>query len=724
LATGKYTLTLRSYGTPSPATGPGGQGVSGFQDSLGGSLDGNNSGTPGSNFQITFQVSTPPVAIGIPDFARGPSNTDALAFSTSVADGSTFALSYTNPAASPASATATITFSANAATLQRNIQAALTGGALAAQIGTDSAAQNTPNAVVVVTNDNAAGANVLVTFQSALAQDTNQLLASSTPGVSIGLATINVANNIAGNGIPIALSSGQGVTSGSFTLHYNPNLLSIEGVTQSAALSRTAGASFTLISNTAVGSSGTAVFSLSSPSSVGSAAAPMTLGSILATVPMSAAASYDAKQLLHFSGELLNGTAGPIAVTNQDGVQVVAYLGDVTGTGGPFTIRDAADVAGVAGALANTSAQSIPGFDAFPTLDPAIIGDVSIQGAVNFTDANVMTQQVSGTDHPTIPYAPIGLGITPTGPDPTLMVSAGVWTTEGGQEEVTVPVVIDTARPQGSTGMVDAILALTFNPTVFDVSAADVRLGSVPAVGNGWHLATAVNDLSGVIGAELYSDTPILSTTGGSLLIITMHARESVPPGAPTPASIDTSPLIAPLSIVPYVDPSGGLRIYQTQVSDTHGAFVLHTATGTDLGPLPQFTESNDSALKANPQKAAAFPPVPQPGELWAKGAIEDVRNAAEDLLEVIHGTGQILVLPDEIYIPPALLDRVYGEQDQLAQDGLPPNLDVMALSGPVEWPHDWLDGTKLFPDMVDDLTSEGPVGNKECWASRKAQAI
>ena len=423
--------------------------------------------------------------------------------------------------------------------MQSNIQAALTNGVLAPQIGTNPAAQNTPNSVVVVTNDNAAGANVLVTFQSALAQANDKLLESDTPGVSISLANVNVANNIAGNGIPIGLSSGQGVTSGSFTLQYSPNLLSIKGVVPSAALSATAGTSFTLISNTVLGSSGTAVFSLSSPSSISSTAAPITLGSIMATVPLSATANYDAKQLLHFSSEQLNGTAGPIQVTNQDGVQVLAYLGDVTGTGGPLNISDAVDIAGVAGAIANTAAQTMPGFDAFPNLDPAIIGDVSMQGSVNFTDANVMTQQLSGTAHPTIPYAPIGLVITPTGPDPTLMVGTGLWTADAGQGMVTVPVNIDTARPPGSSGMVDAILAMSFDSKVFDVSAGDVRLGAVPAAGSGWHLSTEINELSGLIGVEIYSANPIQSSVGGSLLTIVMHVCASVPAGlAARPRSI------------------------------------------------------------------------------------------------------------------------------------------------------------------------------------------
>ena len=53
---------------------------------------------------------------------------------------------------------------------------------------------------------------------------------------------------------------------------------------------------------------------------------------------------------------------------------------------------------------------------------------------------------------------PAGLSITPAGPDPTLTVDGGQWTVDG--NALVVPVTIDTARPQGSSGMTDAILAL------------------------------------------------------------------------------------------------------------------------------------------------------------------------------------------------------------------------------------------------------------------------
>ena len=557
LAAGNYTVTLRSL-----------TGGNGFQDTLGGALDGTDLGHPGNNYGITFAVAAPAVAVGLPDFARGPSNTDAVFIPSTVGNGNTFSLIYTNPASSPTTGTATVVFSTTAATLQSNIQAALTSGGLATQVGVNPGANNTPNSVVIVTNDSAAaGANVLVTFQSALAQSTSQVLSSGTAGVTGTLATINVANNIPGSGIPIGLSSGLNVTSGSFTLQYNPSLLTITG-----AVSKVAGATFTVQTTINNATSATAVISLSSPTRLTTGATAITMGSLLATVPLSATTLYGAKQLLHFSAESLAGTAGPITVTNADAVQVAAYLGNVTDLGGPLSLQDAGGVAAVAGAVANTAAQTIPGFAAFPNLDPAIIGDVSLQGSVNSTDAGAMTQQVGGTARVTIPYAPIGLPVTPVGPDPTLSVPTDLVAVAGGT--VMVPVNIDTARPAGSTGMVDAILALSYDPREFTVSAADVRLGTLPEGSSGWQLRTEVNAQTGLIGVELYSGTAIQSVAGGSLVTITMHVRDNAVAGA------------TGLTLVPYVDPAGGMRVYQTQVSDAQSAFVLHPAE-TALGVEP-----------------------------------------------------------------------------------------------------------------------------------------
>ena len=471
LVPGKYTLTLRAFTT----------GSSGFEDALGGPLDGTDTGQPGANYQITFTVATPPVAVGIPDFARGPSNTDAIFLSTALANGSTFNLSYTNPAANPITGTATVTFSTTPAILLSNIQTALTSGGLATQIGNNAGANNTPNAVTVVTNDTGAGANVLITFQSTLAQATSQLLKSTTPGVSIAAATIDAANNIPGTGIPIALSSGQNVTSGSFTLQYNPSLLTI-----SSAVSKIAGASFTLVSNDTV--AGTAVLSLSSPSSISSTTTAIILGSLQATVPLSALAVYGSEQLLHLSSAQLNGTAGPIAVTNQDGVMVAAYLGDVADAGGPFVLHDASNIAAVAGGLANTATQTIPGFAPFPNLDPAIIGDVSLQGTVNFTDAGAMTQELGGTARVTIPYAPIGLSVTLSSPQAAPGMANGQAMASGGSSIVAGTA---TVLPASVVARVFSELAQQIVPAPPLTSNLPVPYGTSPPAATNSLLPTA-----------------------------------------------------------------------------------------------------------------------------------------------------------------------------------------------------------------------------------------
>jgi hypothetical protein len=173
------------------------------------------------------------------------------------------------------------------------------------------------------------------------------------------------------------------------------------------------------------------VQSLSSLTPISSSITPFTLGSLLATVPLSATANYGAMQLLHFSSEQLNGASGPITAASADAVQVAAYFGDVTDAGGPFSIADAQAIAAAASGVANTAAQTLPGFTAFPNLDPTIIGDVSLQSIVNFTDAGVMIQEVGGTARVTIPYAPLGLPVTPVGPDPTLTVPTGLTAAAG-----------------------------------------------------------------------------------------------------------------------------------------------------------------------------------------------------------------------------------------------------------------------------------------------------
>src|SRR5262249_25548437 len=157
--------------------------------------------------------------------------------------------------------------------------------------------------------------------------------------------------------------------------------------------------------------------------------------------------------------------------------EVAAFFGDVIDSGTPFNLGDVSTISTVASLNPNVVQQTIPGFTAFPCLDPVIIGDVALVdlGGIVTTDTSAMNQELT-SPRTTIPWLPVGLTVTIVGPDPTLSVDGGQWTVDG--EALLVPVNIDTARPEGSTGMTDAILALSYDPKVFDISAADVKLGT------------------------------------------------------------------------------------------------------------------------------------------------------------------------------------------------------------------------------------------------------
>ena len=139
---------------------------------------------------------------------------------------------------------------------------------------------------------------------------------------------------------------------------------------------------------------------------------------------------------------------------------------------------------------------------------------------------------------------------------------ANVTATRG--STVTVPVNIDTARPAGSSGLMEATLALRYNPQLFSVTAADIKLGTVPNAGSGWQLGVAINPETGEIGITLFSTTPIQSTAGGSLVTITLQII-----GSTSGAAIS----MTPLSLVDQVDPTG-LRVYQTGLADSQGAMA------------------------------------------------------------------------------------------------------------------------------------------------------
>src|SRR5262249_52443798 len=147
------------------------------------------------------------------------------------------------------------------------------------------------------------------------------------------------------------------------------------------------------------------------------------------------------------------------------------------------------------------------GLAAYPLLDPAIVGDVAADFSVDAGDVSTLADYVSHLPAPQVPVPPTGLQITAAGPDPTLsLAEPRARQSEEKQRQpleepntssssrslpsstsVVVSVLLDDAHPIGSTGMTEAILALSFDPSVLSVGR--VTLGSIPAQGTGWQLS-------------------------------------------------------------------------------------------------------------------------------------------------------------------------------------------------------------------------------------------
>ena len=216
-------------------------------------------------------------------------------------------------------------------------------------------------------------------------------------------------------------------------------------------------------------------------------------------MPNSAASLYKSKALLHWSGVTLNG--GAIAAQGDDSVEVVAYFGDASGAAnGSLSGGDASDISAVATGLGtNTAARHAerllgvspgrPGDHCRPQQrrpGGRLRRDFAQFGAVGHaacTDS-VRFRRVCRSRPP-----------APTRSERARHFQA----MPGGT--VVVPVNIDTARPAGSTGMTEAILALRYDPQVFSVSP---RTCSWDIDAHGWQLTTAVNPQTGEIGIDLF----------------------------------------------------------------------------------------------------------------------------------------------------------------------------------------------------------------------------
>jgi hypothetical protein len=141
---------------------------------------------------------------------------------------------------------------------------------------------------------------------------------------------------------------------------------------------------------------------------------------------------------------------------------------------------------------------------------------------------------------------------------------------------------LDQPHPKGSTGVTEAVLALTYDPTAFSVSPADITLGLIPSLGTGWQLSAAIDAATGRIAITLYSTTPISADQPGSLVQIAFHSLT----GAARPAST--------VQLVNSVEING--QEYVTQLDDAQGRLVL--SPGADSLTAPIFGRRSRPAVR------------------------------------------------------------------------------------------------------------------------------
>ncbi len=392
--------------------------------------------------------------------------------------------------------------------------------------------------------NNGGHANYVTSFTTHFRANANPIL--GIPDMARGPDSntpIKVPNGNA-QGIPITLYNAVGVTDVSFTLTYNPALLNVTGALQGANSDATDPAgTLTLTGN----SGGVATFTFHDANRQSGL---VVLGDIAAVVPSSAANNYKAKELLQIGNITINQGAITGAVS-ANGLHINAYLGDVNGNG---------TIDGLDTLTANQLASGpAPGFGAYQLLDPVIVGDVANDLSVDAGDVSAIDLYAAQL-HPVQIPTPPGFAVTsPNAADPTLSLPSDIGTSSNGI--VLVPVLLDHPHPVGSTGLTEAVLALTYDPKMVSASPSDITLGSLLDHGTGWQLSSVVDQTTGQIGIELYSLTPITATHAGSLVNIAFH----VLPG-------QTAPTTA-VQLVSAVTPNG--QQFSTEVADTEGAMIL-----------------------------------------------------------------------------------------------------------------------------------------------------
>ncbi len=191
---------------------------------------------------------------------------------------------------------------------------------------------------------------------------------------------------VSATGLPLTLSDADSVSTVELTVHYNPALLTVTGATLGNDVPAAAEVTF----NSAV--PGEITIGFSSPQDLDPGPAEIVV--LSAEVPSSA--PYAAAHVLDITTVSING--GFLPALSDDAIHVAAYFGDATGNGN-YSGLDAQRVGRV-------FAQLDTGFEAYPVVDPVVVGGVTRNGGLSGLDARQIALETIGLAPPEIPPLP------------------------------------------------------------------------------------------------------------------------------------------------------------------------------------------------------------------------------------------------------------------------------------------------------------------------------
>jgi hypothetical protein len=307
-------------------------------------------------------------------------------------------------------------------------------------------------------------------------------------------------------GIPISFSDGGNISSATFTLSYNPALLTITGGAPAPGLP---GATVNVNTTTP----GTAIVQFNSPT-------PLPPGTtrfldLQANVP--AGAPYRSKHVLNINTISLNG--GAIPAIDDDAIHLVAYFGDANGSN-TYTSADAALTSRVAIGLDQ-------GLASYRLIDPVIVIDLNESGGITSADSSRSLQLAVGTIVSSVPFPLPGGAVTPGGPDPKLSIPNTLVAEAG--SVVTIPVQIDSIVDLTGTGLLTADLVLFYDPAVVTINT--VNLGSLLTNAGGWIVSSRIDRLAGRVSVSLVGKTPLEGVFGGDLVELLATVAADTPAG-------------------------------------------------------------------------------------------------------------------------------------------------------------------------------------------------